>query len=1574
MKRFFAILMTFFLVISGLPIQSANAAAFNPVTQTEGDKTLGLRFWEDQKPDIGFYINAGNRYLLETVKEPSMGTASGEWSVMDLLRGAYTGADYLNYLPDNYFEDYYDRINEFVILKDGVLDNNKSTEWSRLTLAMSSLGKDIRSIGTPGTFIKTKQAKVEADGSYAMAHYSNSQGLGVVEVHNNQFTLEDPTGINFEYTNRSNKLVTTYGIIPPGTYTIQDDYTLINEKGEQASVLFDEKASGAVYKTHTLTKMPEDSVVIVDKPYDFVEQLSKSYTFAQKQGINGPIWVLIALNTGGYELYSEKELQSRGITIPNETNIVKNGKKVKYPLSDFNTEGRMIDHILQLEVTTTAGRKGGWALSGKVPDPDITMMAIQGLAPYYFDEAKFKKAFEETIDLSTVDTTSTDTSTVKLYDVESESFKEKYIEFKKAVERAVVAMAEDQLPTGSFKSMGAATSESIAQVIVGLTALGIDPLSDNVYLPTIDQTVSFIKEGGEYDGVWSNNMIDALTAFWAMTSGSAPEVGGFKHVSAGGGNGGSAGTTVNAMATDQSIYGFIAYDRFVKKQNTLYDMSDMINGEYKTMKAKEHAYTYMVDNEEFQRGTFSPYEVLTIPEPPAKDGFNAVWTTHADGTGAVYKAGERLSTPDQPITLYAQYVVPYEISYELGEGQFITENNEIYNPADRSLTLPTVKDVKLEGHAFLGWYEAADFSGKKISVIQSDSETKFTLYAKWISYEQLVLDTIAAIENIPSEAQLTLEDENVVIVATELYSLLSQEVAANVSNYAKLKRAQDLLKIKKVEKQIDALPDTINLTHKDIVEEASNTFNALAATLQVEVKNAEKLEAAKITIADLITEISDREAANALRQRIEALPAKIESKDITEIKAVRKAYDELSEKQKSYLKAEIAKLESIEKELEKFLKDQAATQMKEAIAKLPDLEKLTVNDKEIVLTAYSLYNALPEQLKQEIDVQKMNAAVAKLIDVQIEALPVTIKAEDEEIIKELQNLYDETSLDIQQLVKNYKVLQQKIKDLEDLPKLTKANAVIAKINMIPTTVTATAKAMITDARNAYDALTVEEKAFVTNLDKLTGAETQLQFIEAQETLDIMVINAQILALPSTISLSNKDTVTNVYNAYQAMSLTAKMKVTNASKLLSAYATITALENNSKQVIQALQASINALPENVTADYKVVVEDIRKKYDALTIDQKQVITLTKLIKAEQQLALLDEKEDNNSADSSDEKVTENETSVEIVVPTKDNELFSTISQQLINETSKQQIDIKTNDGFTIGLPKNALKAFKSPVHVEALFSMVNSKPSIEVNFYKEVDNKLKPSNMNASFTVKIPKNKVLTPTASLTNIAVSNGVILSYSKEGDYKPVPHVYKNGEFIVTMNEPGTLIYSTDVVSFNDIQNHYSKKEIEYLASRYVIRGYTEQSFRPNEKITRAQFASLLSRALGLKPNKETKFTDIHKSPYKNDIQALAETGILAGKTNTTFAPNESLTREDAAIVMARVLEYMDIEAKGSIVHYIDKEQINEKYLKQIGLLNRLEIMSGFTDGSFKPKESLTRGQLAIILQRTLVIADVM
>ena len=206
-----------------------------------------------------------------------------------------------------------------------------------------------------------------------------------------------------------------------------------------------------------------------------------SMSYINKQGINGPVFALIALDSHNYPTFGEV------------------------------TRDVLIDRILSEQVKAD----GGWALGGadeEASDVDVTAMTIQALAPYYKTNAKVKTA----------------------------------------VDKGLTWLSAHQEEDGGFASWGAVNSESCAQVIVALAALGIDPLTDS----------RFIKNG--------ITALDALCGYYTQDDTLGK---GFAHVKQS--SGGYVGGAYNQMATEQAYYALNAYYRFANSQNRLYDMTDV---------------------------------------------------------------------------------------------------------------------------------------------------------------------------------------------------------------------------------------------------------------------------------------------------------------------------------------------------------------------------------------------------------------------------------------------------------------------------------------------------------------------------------------------------------------------------------------------------------------------------------------------------------------------------------------------------------------------------------------------------------------------------------------------------------------------------------------------------------------------------------------------------------------------------------------------------------------------------------------------------------------------------------------
>ena len=283
------------------------------------------------------------RYLQAQIPEPTCAAVGGDWLVFGLARSGLKA-------PQKYFDTYYKNVEDYIVSVDGVLSRKKNTEYSRVILALTAIGKN----------------------------------------------PADAAGFNL--------------LLPLG---------------------------------------------------DFDETV--------RQGVNGVIFALLALDSGGYEIPEAPEAETQA------------------------TRELYVGELLRREIPD-----GGWTLTGGEPDVDITAMTLQALAKYR-----------------------------DWQDVED------------AVQRGIAALSALQEPNGAYLSWDEENSESVCQVIVALTELGIS-LDDE----------RFVKNG--------QTLPQVLERF-------ACEDGSYRHSL----NGGS-----DEMATEQALYALAAIQRAEAGEATLYDMSD----------------------------------------------------------------------------------------------------------------------------------------------------------------------------------------------------------------------------------------------------------------------------------------------------------------------------------------------------------------------------------------------------------------------------------------------------------------------------------------------------------------------------------------------------------------------------------------------------------------------------------------------------------------------------------------------------------------------------------------------------------------------------------------------------------------------------------------------------------------------------------------------------------------------------------------------------------------------------------------------------------------------------------------
>ncbi|MFB4166114.1 S-layer homology domain-containing protein [Alteribacillus sp. JSM 102045] len=165
--------------------------------------------------------------------------------------------------------------------------------------------------------------------------------------------------------------------------------------------------------------------------------------------------------------------------------------------------------------------------------------------------------------------------------------------------------------------------------------------------------------------------------------------------------------------------------------------------------------------------------------------------------------------------------------------------------------------------------------------------------------------------------------------------------------------------------------------------------------------------------------------------------------------------------------------------------------------------------------------------------------------------------------------------------------------------------------------------------------------------------------------------------------------------------------------------------------------------------------------------------------------------------------------------------------------------------------------------------------------------------------------------------------------------------------------------------------------LGSRFIFQGRDDNTVAPGEEMRRAQFAALLTRALGLSAEGEYdgEFTDVESDDWFTDeIQAAIEQGIIQGRKDGMFAPNESVSRQQAAAMLSRAMESTgfdedELDTDKFAASFEDTERIGEWAVEDVERLVQAGVITGRKDGTiFDPKTGTTRAQMAKMLDEYL------
>ena len=201
-----------------------------------------------------------------------------------------------------------------------------------------------------------------------------------------------------------------------------------------------------------------------------------------------------------------------------------------------------------------------------------------------------------------------------------------------------------------------------------------------------------------------------------------------------------------------------------------------------------------------------------------------------------------------------------------------------------------------------------------------------------------------------------------------------------------------------------------------------------------------------------------------------------------------------------------------------------------------------------------------------------------------------------------------------------------------------------------------------------------------------------------------------------------------------------------------------------------------------------------------------------------------------------------------------------------------------------------------------------------------------------------------------------------------------------VVTSFSSGTYILVHNNVKFKDVENHWSKEYVNELGARQIVKGIGNDMFNPEEDITRAEMVVMIVRTLGIKAsggvyNSSEKFMDVEDGLWYSDaIYAAREYGIIKGYTDNTFRPMQKITREESMAMIARTMRLLGIETnitETEVQQYLqafkDGEDFGAWSRKDAAYLIKHKIILG-SGGKLMPHNNIKRGEAAAIILRML------
>lgn len=190
-----------------------------------------------------------------------------------------------------------------------------------------------------------------------------------------------------------------------------------------------------------------------------------------------------------------------------------------------------------------------------------------------------------------------------------------------------------------------------------------------------------------------------------------------------------------------------------------------------------------------------------------------------------------------------------------------------------------------------------------------------------------------------------------------------------------------------------------------------------------------------------------------------------------------------------------------------------------------------------------------------------------------------------------------------------------------------------------------------------------------------------------------------------------------------------------------------------------------------------------------------------------------------------------------------------------------------------------------------------------------------------------------------------------------------------------------AVDIESFSDVQSgDWFYQYVDFVTSNEYFVGTSDTTFEPNLTMTRAMFVVVMARMDGAEVNNDvSSFSDVPVGTwYTGAVTWATENDLVLGVGNNQFDPNGAITREQMCVLMDRFVDYygektgQTHETVEESEEFPDADQISEYAVEAVNNCHQYGLITGFEDGTLRPKEHSTRAQVAAVIYRLSWFVD--